>query len=105
MPMGIKNIYTCPKCGHTIGWRRKLNTGFFNQWPCENCGTLLRINYWKRMVLIFLFALLLYLWIRPEVTPLNVSLFAVSYVLGELVVKFFFSSIVEKGPRQKPDSE
>ena len=35
-----KNIYTCPKCGHPVGWWRK--------YPCKNCGTIWSVNYWKR---------------------------------------------------------
>lgn len=31
MPMNLKNIYTCPKCEHPVGWRRKLFTGILGQ--------------------------------------------------------------------------
>ena len=41
MIKNIKNICTCPKCGHSVGWRRKLFTGILAQWPCKNCGTAL----------------------------------------------------------------
>ena len=103
MPMNIKNISTCPKCGHPVGWWRKLRAGFLT-YPCKNCGTIWGVNYWKRQISILIFLLLLYLWIRPEViTPLNFML--AGCVLLDILGKMFISPIVEKGPSQKSDSE
>ena len=103
MPINIKNISTCPKCGHPVGWWRKLRAGFLT-YPCKNCGTIWGVNYWKRQISILIFLLLLYLWIRPEViTPLNFML--AGCVLLDILVKMFISPIVEKGASQKPDSE
>ena len=104
MPMGIKNIYTCPKCGHSVGWRRRFNTTLFSQWPCESCGTILGFRYWQSLILIPMFAILLYLWIEPPRTILNVGLSITGSVFSIHLAKIFVIPIVEKGTRQKSDS-
>ena len=103
MPINIpKNIYTCPKCGHSVGWWRKFRAGVI-KYPCKNCGAILGVNYWKRSISILIFLVLLYLWIRPEViTPLN--FFVVGYIFFNTLVHII-SPIVEKGARQKPGAE
>ena len=103
MPMGIKNLYTCPKCEHPVGWWRKLRAGVI-KYPCKNCGTIWSVNYWKRGISILIFLLLLYLWIRPEVINLMSFLIA-GHVLLDILIKMFISPIVVKGPGQRPDAE
>ena len=102
MPIDIKNLYTCPKCGHPVGWWRKLRAGVI-KYPCKNCGTIWSVNYWKRQISILVFLLLLYLWISIEITLLHFLIG--SYVLLDILGKMFISPIVVKGPSQKPDSE
>ena len=104
MPIGLKSIYACPKCGHPIGWRRRFNTTLFSQWPCESCGAILGFSYWQSLILIPLIAILLYLWIGPPRTILNVSLFIIGSVFSIHLARIFVIPIVEKGARQKSDS-
>ena len=103
MPLNLKNLYTCPKCGHPVGWWRKLRAGLI-KYPCKNCGTIWSVNYWKRQISILIFLFLLYLWIRPEVITL-ISFITGGYVLLDILGKMFISPIVVKGPRQKPGYE
>ena len=105
MPMNLKNIYSCPKCGHPVGRWRKLNAGIFSQWPCKNCGTLLKVTYWKGMIFVSIIILLIYLWITPQRTILDIQLLILGLIIFDIFVKMFISPIVEKSPRQKPDSE
>ena len=105
MPISIKSSYTCPKCGHPVRKWRKLNAGIFSQWSCKNCGTLLKVTYWKSMIFISVLALLIYLWINPQRTILDINLFVIGLIIGVHLIKMFVIPIVEKGPRQKPDSE
>lgn len=73
---GLKNLYTCPKCGHSVGWRRRwLKSGIFTQWLCKNCGTTLEYDCWKSLVLIPMFVLLIYAWIKPQVHVVAVYFF------------------------------
>ena len=106
MPIDIKNLYTCPKCGHPVGWWRKLRAGTI-KYPCKNCGTIWSVNYWKRGISIFIFLLLLYLllylWINIEITLLHFLLGG--YVLLDILGKMFISPIVVKGPSQRPDTK
>ena len=106
MPINIKNLYTCPKCGHPVGWWRKLRAGLI-KYPCKNCGTIWSVNYWKRGILILIFLLLLYLllylWINIEITLLNFLI--AGHVLLDILIKMFISPIVVKGPSQRPDAE
>ena len=102
-----KSIYTCPKCGHSVGWRRKLKAGgvWGRHWPCKNCGTLLGINPWNKiLLLICIGALFLYVWIWPT-TPFHFCVLAFSVSLGNLLTTIFVFPIVEKGTRQKSDSD
>ena len=95
----IKNIYTCPKCGHPIEeWgRHKWKAGgiFGLHWPCKNCGTILGLNPWQRTILILVCATSLYLLFRLA-TPFQVGLFVLSIVLGIFLLDIFLVSIVEK---------
>ena len=106
MPINTKNLYTCPKCGHPVGWWRKLRAGLI-KYPCKNCGTIWSVDYWKRGISILIFLLLLYLllylWISIEITLLHFLLGG--FVLLDILGKMFISPIVVKGPSQKPDSE
>lgn len=98
MPMSIKNSYTCPICGHSVGWHHRLSVGVFSQWSCKNCGTLLGFNYWKSLILIPLITVAAFLC-----TPyVNIWILIVFYVFGMFLA---LNPIVEKRPRQKPDSE
>lgn len=103
MPIKIKNIYTCPKCGHPVGWWRKLRASTI-KYPCKNCGTIWSVNYWKRGISILIVLLLLYLWIRPEVITL-MSFIIGGYVLLDILIKMLISPIVEKGTSQELDTE
>ena len=105
MPRIIKSIYTCPKCGHPVGWWRKLNTGIFTHWPCATCGTILKVNHWKHLVFSFIVALLIYLWINPQSSVLAINLFVIGLIIGVHLVKMFMIPIAEKRPRQSSDSE
>ena len=106
MPMNLKNIYSCPKCGYPVGRWRKLRAGLI-KYPCKNCGTIWSVNYWKRGISILIFLLLLYLilylWISIEITLLHFLI--AGHVLLDILIKMFISPIVVKGPRQKPGSE
>ena len=57
------------------------------------------------MIFISMLALLIYLWINPQRTILDINLFVIGLIIGVHLVKMFVIPIVEKGPRQKPDSE
>ena len=59
MPMGIKNIYSCPNVDiPLIGVKL-----FDHQWPCKNCGTIfLEFSYWKTD-----FVMAQVLWIEPRI--------------------------------------
>ena len=106
MGIKIKSLYTCPKCGHSVGWRRKLKASgvWGRHWPCKNCGALLGINPWNKiLLLICIVALLLYLWIGPT-TPFHFMVLALSVSLGNLFTTIFVFPVVEKGARQKSDS-
>ncbi len=105
MPIKIKNLYTCPKCRHPVGWWRKLNAGIFSQWPCKNCGTLLKVTYWKSMIFVSIFVLLVYLWLNPQRTILDINLFVIGLIIGVHLIKMFIIPIVEKGASQKSDAE
>ena len=106
MPMNLKNLYTCPKCGHPVGLWRKLRAGSI-KYPCKNCGTIWSVDYWKRGISILIFLLLLYLllhlWINIEITLLHFLLGG--HVLLDILIKMFISPIVVKGPGQRPDAE
>ena len=101
----MKKISACPKCGHLTDWRHRLNIRLFSQWPCETCGTILGFSYWKSLILIPMIALLLYLWIEPQRTLLNVNLFTLGSIVGIHLAKVFLTPIVEKKVRPKPDAE
>jgi len=103
MSINIKNLYTCPKCGHPVGWWRKLRAGLI-KYPCKNCGTIWSVNYWKRQISILIFLLLFYLWIRPEVITL-ISFIIGGYVLLDILGKMFISPIVEKQEPQRPGAK
>lgn len=100
-----KKISACPKCGHFTDWRHRLNTRLFSRWPCKMCDTLLGFSYWKSLILIPMFALLLYLWIEPPRTLLNVNLFIIGSVIGIHLAKIFIIPIVEKKERTKLNAE
>ena len=99
MPIRIKSIYTCPKCGRSVGewgWHKLRAGGIFGRhWPCKNCGTILGLNPWQRTILILVCAASLYLLFVPT-TPFQVGLFAISIVFGIFLVDIFLVSIVEK---------
>ena len=101
MPMNIKNIYSCPKCGHSVGKWRKLNAGIFSQWHCKNCGTLLKVTYWKGMIFIFMLALLIYFWINPQRNILHIQLLVLGLIIFDILAKMFISPIVESEEKKK----
>ena len=98
----IKNLYTCPKCGHSVGWRRRwLKSGIFTQWLCKNCGTTLEYDCWKSLVLIPMFVLLIYAWIKPQVHVVAVYFFVFLSFLGIYFAKTFINPIVESKNMKK----
>lgn len=101
MPMGIKNIYSCPKCGHPVGWRRRFRGGIYNQWPCKNCGTLLYIGLWRYFILIPTIWVPTHLWVKPYV---DFWIFIGILVLG-MFSALIVDPVVEKQELQRPDAE
>ena len=80
MPMCIKNLYTCPKCGHSVGWRRRwLYSGGSKLWPCKNCGTSLRIGSVRRLILLPTVIVSTALWVKPHV---NFWVFMIIFIFG-----------------------
>ncbi len=101
MPMSIKNISTCPKCGHPIGWRRRLSASFCRSpWPCKNCGTLLGVGHLGRILIPTIWGTS-YLWVKPYV---NFWVFIVTWLLVSHLI-LTFDPIFEKKVRPKLDSE
>lgn len=72
--------------------------------PPESCGTILGFSYWQSLILIPMFAILLYLWIEPRRTILNVNLFIIGSFFFIHLARIFVIPIVEEGTRQKSDS-
>ena len=107
-PRVMKNISACPKCGHLVGLRHRGNTLFCQTWPCKNCGTLLGFRYWKSAIFIFFVAVLHGLWMlsAPHIRLSTAILSALNVLFfGMMFANIFFNSIVEKGARQKSDSD
>ena len=104
----MKSISECPKCGYLVGLRHRGNTLFYRTWPCKNCGTLLGFRYWKSAIFIFLVAVLFGLWMSsaPHIRLLTSILSALNVLyLGMMLANIFFTPVVEKGTRQKSDSD
>ena len=106
IPRRMKGISECPKCGHPVGLRHRWNTAFYSSWPCQNCGTLLGFRYWKSAIFISFVAVFLSLWVAPHVRLLTAILFALTFSnIGMMLANTFCNPIVEKGARQKFDSD
>ena len=100
MPRIIKSIYTCPKCGHSVGWRRRwIYSG--NLWPCKKCGTFLGIGVVRTFILLFAIWVSTHLWVKPQV---NFWVFIVILAFGFLLA-FNVAPIVKKKVRPKSDAE
>ncbi len=93
MLRNIKNICTCPKCGHSVGWRRKLFTGILAQWPCKNCGTALEFGLNRYPILLPVVIIPINLWVTPHV---DFWVSAVINGLGIFFVSFISLVVVEK---------
>ena len=98
----IKSLYTCPKCGHSVGewgWHKsRAGSVFGRHWPCKNCGALLEVNPRQRLILNLLLlvcAAVLYFLLRP-LTPFQIGLFVASIIFGDLLASIFLFPIVEK---------
>ena len=101
MPMNIKNLYTCPKCRHPIGWRRRLTASLCrSQWPCKNCGTLLGVGYLGRILISTVWGTS-YLWVKPY---MDFWVFIVTSLLVSHLI-LTFDPIVEKQEPHRPDSK
>lgn len=101
MPIHIKNIYTCPKCEHSIGWRRRLNASVFSQWPCKNCGA--SLGFGAKRCLIWLLAVIVstQFGVKPYVDFWVLILIS---ALG-MYMAFILDPVVEKYEPQRPDAE
>ena len=106
IPKVMKSISTCSKCGHLVGLRHRWNTLFYKTWPCKNCDTRLGFRYWKSAIFMSFVAVLLYLWVAPHVRLSTAILFALAVSnIGMMLANIFCLPIVEKGARQKSDSD
>ena len=101
MPIYIKNIYTCPKCGHSVGWRRRLSANIFSIWPCKNCGTPLGFGSVRSLILVSIFTFSTALWLKPHV---NFWVFWVIFASG-MIFAGYVDPVVEKHEPQRPDAE
>ena len=101
MPMNLKNIYTCPKCGHSVGWRRRLSANIFSIWPCKNCGTPLGFGSVRRLILVPLITLSAWLWLKPYV---NFWGFLVIFTSG-MIFAGYVDPVVEKPEPKRRDAE
>ena len=101
MPRIIKSIYTCPKCEHPIGWRRRLNASVFSQWPCKYCGTPLGFGAKRCLILLLAVIISTQLWVKPYV---DFWVLIVISTLG-MYMAFMIDSVVEKHEPQRPDAE
>ena len=102
MPMNIKKISTCPKCGHPVGWRRKLFTGILAQWSCKNCGTALEFGINKCLILLPVVIISINLWVTPHV---DFWISSVINGLGIFFVCFISLVVVEKYEPHRPEAE
>ena len=101
MPRIIKNLYTCPKCGHSVGWRRRLSANIFSIWPCKNCGTPLGFGSVRSLILVSIFTFSTALWLKPHV---NFWVFWVIFASG-MIFAGYVDPVVEKHEPQRPDAE
>ena len=101
MPINIKNIYTCPKCGHPVGWRRKLSANIFSIWPCKNCGTPLGFGAKRCLILLLTVIISTQLWVKPYV---DFWVLIVISTLG-IYIAFMIDPVVEKHEPQRPEVE
>ena len=106
IPRVMKSISECPKCGHLVGLRHRWNTFFCQTWPCKNCSTRLGFRYWKSAIFMSFVVVLLCLWGAPHVRLSTAILFALPVLfVGIMLANMFCNPIVEKGARQKSDSD
>ena len=101
MPRIIKSIYSCPKCGHFVGWRRRLSANIFSIWPCKNCGTPLGFGSVRRLILVSIVTLSTWLWLKPHV---HFWVFLVIFASG-MIVAGYVDPVVEKPEPQRRDAE
>lgn len=101
MPMNLKNLYTCPKCGHPVGWWRKLSANIFSIWPCKNCGTSLGFGSVRRLILVPIITLSTWLWLKPYV---NFWVFWIIFTSG-MIFAGYVDPVVEKHEPQRRDAE
>ena len=107
IPRVMKSISACPKCGHLVGLRHRGNTFFYKTWPCKNCGTRLGFRYWKSAIFIFFLVVLFGLWMlsAPHIRLSTAILYALTVLCIGMMFANICIPIVEKGARQKSDSD
>lgn len=87
----------CPQCGTKVNWVRLwLKPWLGARWPCPNCGTTLRFEVGRRLLVAGLLALLfaLALWTGPLLTA-SLGALAWGILIPALLVLLFLIQMLD----------